>query len=490
MPARKGWFFIIKTLTNWYNNYIIILSLLFYLGGIMQEREQFASRLGFILVSAGCAIGLGNIWRFPYIVGEYGGGAFVLIYLFFLVIFGIPILTMEFAVGRASRKSVMKSFNELEPANTKWHWWSKFALASNTILMLFYTTIAGWMLLYFFKMLSGDFNGLDATGVTAEFNNMLSEPLLMIAFMLIMVFCAMFVCYKGLKNGVEKFTKIIMIALLFFMIILAINSISLDGGMEGLQFYLIPDFDKIIEIGIGEVIFAAMGQAFFTLSIGVGSMAIFGSYLSKERSLTSEAIGVTLMDTFVAIVAGLIIFPACFAFGVDPEQGSTLIFITLPNIFINMAGGQFWGSLFFLFMTFAAFSTVIAVFENIICCVMEMMNISRKKSVLICLIFISIFSIPCILGFNIWAGFEPFGAGTNILDLEDFFVSYNFLPIGAIIYILFCTSRYGWGWDKFIAETDTGKGLKFPKFARIYVSYILPLVIFYIFIMGYYYKFF
>lgn len=451
----------------------------------MKERETFGSRLGFVLISAGCAIGLGNVWKFPYIVGEYGGALFVIIYALFLALLGLPILTMEFSVGRASRKSISRSFHELEPKGTKWHIYSWFGMAGNYLLMMFYTTVAGWMMIYFFKTVKGDFKGQDVEAIGNSFGEVLASPMLMYSFVILVVILGMAVCFRGLKNGVEKITKPIMLGLLALLLVLAIRSVTLEGAAEGLSFYLIPNLSILETVNINEVIFAAMSQAFFTLSIGIGSMAIFGSYIDKSRSLAGEAISVTLLDTSVAFVAGLIIFPACTAFGIEVNSGASLIFITLPNVFNSMPGGQFWGSLFFIFMTFAAMSTVIGVFENIISCCMDKFDWSRKKSVIINLIALTVLSLPCVLGFNVWAGFEPLGTGTGVLDLEDFIVSYNLLPLGSLFYLVFCVSRYGWGWDKFIAEANTGKGIKFPKQLRFYVTYIIPILILYVFIMGY-----
>lgn len=453
------------------------------------QREKFSSRLGFILISAGCAIGLGNVWRFPYIVGKYGGAAFVLIYLLFLLILGLPIMVMEFSVGRASRKSVALSFDELEEKGQKWHWYKYFGMAGNYLLMMFYTTIGGWMLLYFIKMITGRFEGLDTKGVSSVFGNMLSQPLTMSVFMIIVVVFCFLICGLGLQKGVEKITKIMMIMLLALMLILAVRSFTLPNAGEGLKFYLYPDFGKLVEHGLFETIFAAMGQAFFTLSLGIGAIAIFGSYIGRERSLTGEAVCVTSLDTFVALIAGLIIFPSCFAYGVDPGEGPSLIFITLPNVFNAMEGGRIWGSLFFLFMIFAAVSTIIAVFENIISFAIDLTGCSRRKAVIINAIAIIILSMPCVLGFNMWSGFTPFGEGSNVLDLEDFIVSNNLLPLGSLIYLLFCTSRYGWGWKNFTKEADAGEGIKFPKWSRVYVTYILPLIVLFIFIQGYISKF-
>lgn len=449
------------------------------------KREKFGSRLGFILISAGCAIGLGNVWRFPYITGVYGGAAFVLIYLFFLAVLGLPIMVMEFAVGRASQVSAALSFDRLEPAGTKWHWYKYGAMAGNYLLMMFYTTIGGWMLLYFVKMAAGKFEGLNADQIAGEFGSLTAQPVLMTICMVIVVALCFAVCSKGLQKGVEKITKVMMIILLILMVILAIRSATLEGASEGLRFYLYPDFSKVKEAGIMNVVFAAMGQAFFTLSLGIGAIAIFGSYIDKKRTLTGEAVCVTVLDTCVALVAGMIIFPACFAFGVNPDSGPSLIFITLPNIFNSMSGGRIWGTLFFLCMFFAAASTIIAVFENILSFAMDLTGCSRKKAVLINLAAIIILSLPCILGFNVWSGFSPLGEGKNILDLEDFFVSNNLLPIGSLIYLLFCTSKIGWGWKNFRQEANTGEGLRFPKWARVYVSYVLPLIVLFIFIQGY-----
>ena len=452
------------------------------------KREKFGSRLGFILISAGCAIGLGNVWRFPYITGKYGGAAFVLIYLLFLVLLGLPIMVMEFAVGRGSQASIALSFDRLEPLGTKWHWYKWFGIGGNYLLMMFYTTIGGWLLLYTGKMAIGEFKGLDADGVTGVFTSLLGQPVTMIICMiLVVVLCFGIVC-MGLQKGVEQITKKMMILLFVLMIILAVRSVTLPGAEKGLEFYLLPDFKKAAESGLKEVIFAAMGQAFFTLSLGIGAIAIFGSYIGKERTLTGEAICVTVLDTLVALIAGFIIFPACFAFNVQPDSGPSLIFITLPNIFNAMSGGRIWGTIFFLCMFFAACSTIIAVFENIIAFVMDLTNCSRTKAVVGNLIAIIVLSLPCILGFNIWSGFMPLGAGSNIQDLEDFIVSNNLLPIGSLIYLLFCTSRYGWGWDKFQKEANAGTGIKFPGWARCYVSYILPLIVLFIFVQGYWSK--
>lgn len=453
------------------------------------EREKFSSRLGFILISAGCAIGLGNVWRFPYIVGKYGGAAFVLIYLLFLVVLGLPIVVMEFAVGRASQKSAALSFEVLEPKGSKWHFAKYIAIAGNYLLMMFYTTVAGWMILYFVKMAMGDFTGLTATEVGTEFGNMLANPILMMAMMILVVLSGFYVCGMGLQNGVEKITKWMMVCLLLLMVVLAGNSILIEGGNVGLAFYLKPDFSKLKEAGIGEAIFAALGQSFFTLSIGIGCMTVFGSYIGKEKRLTGEAVSVLCLDTLVAFMAGLIIFPACFAYGIEPDAGPSLVFITLPNVFNHMTGGRLWGSLFFLFMAFAAMSTVIAVFQNIVSFATDLTGCKVKTAVAVNMAVVTLLSAPCVLGFNVWSGFMPLGEGTNVLDLEDFLVSNNLLSIGSIWYLLFCTSRYGWGFDKFLQEANEGTGIKFPRQVKWYVSLVLPIVILIIFLQGYWAKF-
>lgn len=455
----------------------------------MEKRETFASRLGFILISAGCAIGLGNVWRFPYITGKYGGAAFVLIYLCFLVILGIPIMVMEFSVGRASQKSAARSFHVLEPKGTKWHLTSYVAIAGNYLLMMFYTTVGGWMLAYIIKMASGTFTNLTPDEVGGVFNNMLANPGEMTFWMIVTVVVSFGVCSMGLRNGVERINKAMMSLLFVILIALCIRSVTLEGAGEGLKFYLVPDFGKMAENGIGEAVYAAMGQSFFTLSLGIGAMAIFGSYISKERRLTGECINICVLDTTVALLSGLVIFPACFAFGVDPGEGPGLVFVTLPNVFNQMPGGRLWGSLFFVFMSFAALSTVIAVFENIISFAIDLWGWSRKKAILVNLVVILVLSMPCVLGFNVLSSIQPLGAGTTIQDLEDFIISNNLLPIGSVLYLLFCTSRYGWGWKNFIAEADAGKGIQFPKWARFYVTYILPIIVIAILIISYIQKF-
>ena len=455
----------------------------------MQNREKLGSRLGFILLSAGCAIGIGNVWKFPYITGLYGGGAFVLVYLFFLIVMGVPMMTMEFAIGRASRKSPLFSCKELEKPGQKWHLHGWAAFAGLYLLMMFYTTVSGWMLHYFYLTASGAFVGQSVEGVGSLFGEMVSNPLVMGGWMFLVVAIGFIVCSLGLDKGVEKITKIMMIALLALICILAVNSMMLEGGMEGLKFYLMPDFNRMKEIGIGETVVGAMNQSFFTLSLGIGSMAIFGSYIGKERALAGESMRVAVLDTFVAITSGLIIFPACFSFGVEANSGPDLIFKTLPNIFNNMVGGRVWGSLFFVFMAFAALSTVFAVFEAIIACTMDM-GLSRKKACLVNFIAMVALSLPCVLGFNVLSSVQPLGAGSTIMDLEDFIVSNIILPLGSLIYLLFCTSRYGWGWDKFVEEANTGKGLKISNALRIYMTYILPVIVFAIFVIGIVQKFF
>lgn len=456
----------------------------------MKEREKLGSRLGFILISAGCAIGIGNVWKFPYMAGQGGGGAFVLFYLIFLLLLGLPIMTMEFAVGRASQKSPVKAYYALEKPGQKWHIHGYITLIGCYLLMMFYTTVAGWMLHYFYLTATGQFTGLDSDAVSGQFNTMLSRPLVMGFWMVVVVIAGILVCSIGLQNGLEKVTKVMMISLLFIMIILAINSFFMDGAKEGLSFYLIPDFGRMKEIGIIKTITGAMNQAFFTLSLGIGAMAIFGSYIGKERSLLGESLNIALLDTFVAITSGLIIFPACFTFNVDQTSGPGLIFITLPNIFNHIPMGRLWGSMFFVFMSFAAFSTILAVFENIISCGMELTGWSRKKSSFINAIAIILLSIPCVLGYNLWSwdGFAVFGGA--VLDFEDFLVSNLFLPLGSLVYLLFCTSRYGWGWKNFTTEANTGKGLKMQNWMRGYITYILPLIVLFIFFFGLYDKFF
>ncbi|MBP3580464.1 MAG: sodium-dependent transporter [Clostridia bacterium] len=454
------------------------------------QREKFSSRLGFILISAGCAIGLGNVWRFPYIVGQYGGAAFVLIYLVFLAIFGLPIMTMEFAVGRASQKGPVSNFKVLEPKGTKWHVASPFMVAGNYLLMMFYTVITGWMLNYVVKFATGQFTDKTPAEVGGIFEGMLGSWTELGFWMIISVLIGFGVCNLGLKNGVEKITKVMMVALLGIMLVLAVRSLTLGGkAIEGLKFYLVPDFGKIKEAGIGQVLYAALGQSFFTLSIGIGSMAIFGSYISKERRLFGESLNICLLDTFVAFTAGLIIFPACFAYNVDPGEGAGLAFVTLPNIFIQLKGGQIIGTLFFLFLAFAALSTLIAVFENIISFAMDGLGWSRTKAVTVNMYAMILLSMPAVLGMNVLADVVNIPFIGSIDSLEDFIVSQNLLPLGSLVYLLFCVTKKGWGWDNFIAEADEGKGLKFPKFAKVYLKYILPVLIIAVFVIGYLDKF-
>ena len=454
------------------------------------QREKFSSRLGFLLISAGCAIGLGNVWRFPYITGMYGGAAFVLLYLFFLLICGLPILTMEFAVGRASQQSIARSFDVLEPKGTKWHWHKYLGIGGNYMLMMFYTTVGGWMLLYFWKMLAGVFDGLDTQGVSGVFTAMQGDPVQMTIGMALVVSLSFGVCSMGLQRGVEKVTKVMMVCLFAIMLFLAVRSILLPGAAEGLAFYLLPDFGSLVENGLGNAVFAAMGQAFFTLSLGIGSIAIFGSYIGKERSLMGESVSVGVLDTLVALTAGLIIFPACSAFGVEVNEGPKLIFVTLPRVFNSMPGGRVFGALFFVFMLFAALSTIIAVFENILSFWMDLKGWSRKKAVLVNLAAVLLLSMPCVLGYNVLSGFQPLGPQSNIQTLEDFIITNNILPLGSLIYLFFCVSRRGWGWENFLAEANTGKGLKYPRGLRFYVTWILPILILVVFVQGYLSQFF
>lgn len=451
---------------------------------IMEQREQLGSRLGFILLSAGCAIGIGNVWKFPYMVGQYGGGAFVLIYLFFLVILGIPVMTMEFAMGRAGQRSPARLYQQLEPKGSKWHLHGYVAMAGNYILMMFYTSVAGWMLDYFVRTAGGQFVGADTDGVAAQFSQMLGDPLRMTLFMGIIVVLGFLVCSFSLQKGLERITKWTMVALLVIMVVLAINSVCTAGGSQGLRFYLVPDLARMKKVGIGNVVAGAMNQAFFTLSLGIGAMAIFGSYIGKERALMGESARVAALDTLVALCSGLIIFPACFAYGVQPDSGPSLIFITLPNIFNHMPLGRVWGSLFFVFMSFAAFSTVLGVFENIVSCTMDLSGWSRKKACLFNGILMLLLSMPCVLGFNVLSKFQPLGPGTGVLDLEDFVVSNLLLPLGSLIFIFFCTSRYGWGWKDFTKEANTGKGLKVQRWMRGYMCYVLPVLVAVILVLG------
>ena len=446
------------------------------------QREHLGSRLGFLLLSAGCAIGIGNVWKFPWMTGQYGGGAFVLIYLLFLLILGVPVLTMEFAMGRAAQKSPLKMYSQLKPG-TKWGWHGYVCLLGNVVLMMFYTTVSGWMLQYFVNTAAGAFAGLDTAGIEAKFGEMLASPGKMALYMGIVVVIGFSVISLGVQKGLERVTKWMMMSLILLMWVLAFHSMTLPGGSTGLTFYLIPDFQRMSGIGVGNVIVGAMNQAFFTLSLGIGAMAIFGSYIGKDHALMGEAVRVSLLDTMVALCSGLIIFPACFAYGVDVNSGPALIFMTLPNVFNHIALGRFWGSLFFLFLTFAAFSTVLAVFENIVCCVSEMTLWSRKKTCAVCCVCMFLLSLPCLLGYNLWQNVRPV-AGHDILDSEDFLVSNILLPLGSLIFVLFCTTRYGWGWEKFLAEANEGTGLKVAKWMRPYMTYILPVIVLVIFVVG------
>lgn len=452
----------------------------------MKEREKFGSRLGFILVSAGCAIGLGNVWKFPYMTGKYGGAAFILIYLVFLIVLGLPILVCEFAVGRASRQSTARAFHTLEPEGSNFHNYSYMGMIGNYMLMMFYTMVAGWMMYYCYATAAGKLQGASSDQVTEFFGSLQASPGTMIFWMIVAVLLSFGICSMGLQKGVERITKVMMLCLLALIVVLAVHSVRLDGAMEGVKFYLIPNLDNMKEAGIGNVIFGALSQAFFTLSIGIGAMTIFGSYLEKERSLAGESLNILVLDTFVALMAGLIIIPACFAFGVEPGAGPGLIFITLPNVFNQMSGGRVWGTLFFLFMSFAALSTVIAVFENILSFAMDLWGWGRKKAVSLNIVLVIILSMPAVLGFNVWSGFQPLGPGTNIMDLEDFIVSNNILPLGSVIFVLFCASRRGWGWENFLKEANTGSGLKFPGGIRMYMFVVIPLVVAVIYLKGYY----
>jgi NSS family neurotransmitter:Na+ symporter len=453
------------------------------------EREKLSSRMGFILLSAGCAVGLGNVWRFPFITGQYGGALFVLIYLVFLVIFGIPVMTMEFSVGRGSGKSAARSFHVLEPKGTKWRLFSWAAMAGNYLLMMFYTTVSGWMLAYMVKTAEGNFVGLSPDQVGGAFGGFVSNPAAMVGWMIVACVLGFGICAGGLVKGVEKITKVMMSLLFVILIVLVIRSVTLPGAGAGLAFYLKPNLAAIKQHGLGTVAFAAMGQAFFTLSLGVGSMAIFGSYLGKEKRLFGEAVTVTVLDTLAALLAGLVILPACFAFKQDPAAGPSLIFITLPNIFYVMVGGRVWGTLFFLFMSFAAMSTVVAVFENIVAFAMDIAGCSRIKSTVINFFVMIALSLPCALGFNVLSGIQPMGGGSVILDLEDFILSNNLLPLGALAYVLFCVSKRGWGWDNFIKEANLGSGIRFPAKVRAYLTWVLPLLILVLFVFGYIEKF-
>ena len=456
------------------------------------ERERFGSRLGFILVSAGCAIGLGNVWRFPYITGEYGGAAFVVLYLIFLVIFALPVLVMEFAAGRASQRSIARSYDELEPEGGKWHRFKWVGLAGNYLLMMFYTVVAGWMLAFMVKSAMGEFNGASTEHVASVFGQLLADPVQMTIYMLIIVAIGVITTRAGLKNGVERVSKVMMVALFVVLVALCVRAVTLPGAEEGLEFYLMPDFGKLFAgntpaeqwATFGDAVYAALGQAFFTVSVGMGSMAIFGSYIGKDRRLTGEAVRVGVLDTLVALMAGLVIFPSCFAFGVEPASGPSLVFITLPIVFNAMPLGQLWGTLFFLFMSFAALSTVIAVFETIMAFSMDQWGVRREKACLVNGALIALLSIPCVLGFNVLSGVAIPGIG-DIQSIEDFLVSNNILPLGGLFLVMFVTSKRGWGWRNFLAEADTGEGLRFPAWSYRYMRYVLPVGIVIIFVLGY-----
>lgn len=448
------------------------------------KRESFKSRLGFLLVSAGCAIGIGNVWRFPYVTGQNGGGIFVLFYLIFLVIMGLPVLTMELAVGRASRKSAVLGYKALEKKGSKWHIHGWVAIFGCCMLMMYYTTVSGWMVTYFFKFLTGSFKSGMTTEDTAQaFSNLLGDPKQMAFWMILTVVVGFLVCSRGLQNGLEKISKFMMTALLLLIVILAVHSLTLSNAAEGIKFYLVPNTEAVAAVGLKNVITAAMNQSFFTLSLGVAAMEIFGSYMEKDHTLAGEGVRICALDTFVAIMAGLIIFPACFSYNVEVNAGPSLIFITLPNVFINMSGGRIWGSLFFLFMTFASFSTVIAVFENIMSFCMDMFGWSRNKAALINCIVILIASLPCVLGYNVWSNLHLIG-GRDVLDSEDFIVSNLLLPIGSLIYLLFCVTKWGWGFEKYCEEANTGDGIKISKKLKPYFQFILPILIVFILIQG------
>ena len=448
----------------------------------MENRERLSSRLGFILLSAGCAIGCGNVWKFPWMTGQYGGGGFVLVYVLCLLFLGLPVLTMEFSLGRAAQKSPVLMYQELEPKGSKWHIHGKFALAGNIILLMCYCTITGWMIQYFVDTAAGKFVGLDANGVAGMFGSMTQNTGAMAFYTIFVVVLATIVCSFSLQGGLERVTKWMMLALLSIMIILAANSCLLDGAAEGLKFYLLPDFKRFTEAGIGNVVVAAMNQSFFSLSLGIGSMAIFGSYLKKDHSLMGEAINVVCLDTFVAFTAGMIIFPACSAFGVEAGAGPSLVFITLPNIFNNMAGGRIWGALFFVFMSFAALSTVFAVFENIVACVRDLTGWERKKTSLVCGCALAVLTMPCVLGFTVLSHVTILGL--SIMDFEDFVVSNILLPGGSLIFAIFCVCRYGWGWKNYVKEANTGKGAKVANWMRWYMTYVLPLIVGFILVYG------
>ncbi len=444
-------------------------------------RERLGSRLGFILLSAGCAIGVGNVWKFPTVTGQNGGGFFVLFYLLFIVIMGLPVLTMEFSVGRAAQKSPVRIYHALAPEKKPWRVHGYLALIGNLLLMMFYTSVTAWMIEYFVYMVSGKFVGMTHIDqISGVFDGMLAQPLVLVLFVALVVVFGFGVCSMKLQNGLEKITKYMMLALLAIMIFLAINSFTLPGAKEGLSFYLVPNVDRLLDPshnGIWGVIVAAMTQAFFTLSLGIGSMAIFGSFIDKERSLLGEAVSVASLDTAVAFISGLIIFPACMSFGVEVSAGPALIFKALPLVFNNMWGGRVFGSFFFVFMSFAALSTILAVFQNILSCTQDLFGWSKKKACIIDGIVLFVLALPCVFGFNIWDGLVSLGKLTSVLDLEDYIVSNILLPLGALIFVLFCTSKFGWGWENFTKEANEGRGLKVKKWMYYYMKFVLPILI-------------
>ena len=452
----------------------------------MKKRETFGSRLGFIMVSAGCAVGLGNVWKFPYICGQYGGAAFIVIYLLFLVILGLPVLMCEFAIGRGSHVGISNAFDQLEPKGQRWHVFKWAGMASNYLLMMFYSMVGGWMLYYLYLSVTGKLIALDTPGVTQVFSDMLASPETLIFWTFVAILIAFGICALGLKNGVEKVSKVMMILMLILMLVLAVHSVMLKGAGEGIKFYLVPDISKVSEHGWGNMIFAAMSHAFFTLGIGAGSMEIFGSYLERKNTLVSESWNILIVDTFVALMAGFIIIPACFVYGVEPGSGPALLFLTLPNVFHNMAGGRIWESCFFLFMAFAALSTIVAVYESILSYYMDGLKWERKKAIGLNVILLCVLSLPAVLGYNLFSQVHPLGGETTIMDLEDFLVSYNILPLGSLVFVTFCTKKNGWGWDAFSDEVNQGKGRKLHKGLRFYMSYILPILIAGIYLKGYY----
>ncbi len=454
----------------------------------MKERETFGSRLGFILVSAGCAVGLGNVWKFPYICGQYGGAVFIVVYLIFLAVLGLPILVCEFAVGRGSGQGMGAAFERLEQRGTKWHYLKWISILGSYLLMMFYTMVGGWMLRYAFQTAAGGMDGLGADEIRNVFYDMLGSAPEMAGWMIAAVVLAFLICGMGLRGGIEKVTKVMMSILIVLMILLALHSLILPDAAAGVRFYLVPDFKLVRSYGFWNIVYAAMSHAFFTLSVGIGAMEIFGSYLKKERSLPGEAAGIVLLDTFVALMAGFIIIPACFAYGVEPDAGPSLLFITLPNVFNHMSGGRVWGTCFFVFMSFAALSTIIAVFENILSFYMDMGGWERKKAVRFNLVLMILLSLPAVLGYNVWSKVQLMGEGSTIMDVEDFLVSYNLLPLGSMVFVLFCVKKNGWGFGRFLSEVNTGEGKKLPNasWLQIYMTYILPAVIILVYLKGYY----